>query len=148
MNKKFSKGFYTPKNMEKYKGKILPVYRSNWELKYMIYLDNEETVVQWVSEPVPIYYMNPIKQRMTRYYPDFFIRYRNKDGSEYEVMVEIKPYKQTIPPVDTGKKRKRTLLVECYTWAINLAKWKAAMSYCKQRNIIFKILTERELHIR
>lgn len=148
MNNRFKKGFYTPINKGKYKGKVLPIYRSNWEYKYMRYLDMEESVIEWVSEPLPIYYFNPIKQKPTRYYPDFLVKYKNRDGSEYIELVEIKPYKQTIPPVNSGKKQKRTLMIESYNWAINIAKWEAAIKYCKERKIIFKILTERELKIR
>lgn len=148
MNERFKKGFYTPINRQKYKGKVLPIYRSQWELKFMRYLDMENTVLEWVSEPLPIIYMNPVKQKLTRYYPDFLVKYRNKDGSEYNVLIEIKPYKQTIPPINNGKKQKRTLLIESYNWAINTAKWEAAVNFCKQRNILFRILTERELNIR
>jgi hypothetical protein len=148
MNDRFKKGFYTPINRSKYKGKVLPIYRSNWEYKYMRYLDMEESVIEWVSEPYPIYYFNPVKQKQTRYYPDFLVKYKNKNGDEYLELVEIKPYKQTIPPVNTGKKQKRTLMIESYNWMVNVAKWKSAIAYCKQRNIIFKILTERELKIR
>ncbi len=148
MNKLFKKCIFTPINRSKYKGNGAIVARSGWELKFMNFLDKTDTVLEWRSEPFPIVYFNPIKQKMSRYYPDFLIIFKGKDGNIHTELIEIKPYKQTIPPVNTGKKRKSTLLVESHMWFINSAKWKAARDYCAVRNIVFRIMTEKELNIR
>lgn len=145
MNKKFAKGVFIPNNKNKYMGKHYPIYRSKWEWKYMHVLDNSSSILEWMCEPFPIVYFNPVKQKMSRYYPDFLIKYVDNNGDQHIDMIEIKPYKQTIPPINTGKKRKSTLLIESYNWAINNAKWDAAKKYCASRNITFKIFTEKEL---
>ena len=45
------KGKYNPKNPHKYKGDPTNIiYRSLWELKLMMYLDEHRDVVQWASE--------------------------------------------------------------------------------------------------
>lgn len=148
MNEKFKKGLYTPINRAKYKGRLPIVYRSLWEYKLMCFLDKEDCVLEWCSEPFPISYFNPVKNKISRYYPDFLIKIKNSNNEEHMELIEVKPYKQTIPPVNTGKKRKTTLLIESAMWAINKNKWEAAKKYCEQRNIIFRIMTEKELRIR
>lgn len=148
MNDKFAKKIFTPQNKEKYKGRTPIIARSSYEIKYMNYLDKTDSVIEWASEPMPIMYFNPIKNKACRYYPDFLIQYKDNNGNLIKEMIEIKPYKQTIPPVLSSKKRKSTILIESTNWAINKAKWEAAIKYCAQRGIKFRILTERELNIR
>jgi len=63
-------------------------------------------------------------------------------------LIEIKPYKQTIPPVESNRKKKSTILYEKITYAVNQAKWSAARQFAKKRNIEFIILTENELDIK
>ncbi len=41
----------------------------------------------------------------------------------------------------------RSYLSEVKTFAVNNAKWKAADSYCKDRQMKFMILTEKELRV-
>ena len=38
-------------------------------------------------------------------------------------------------------------LTEVKTYCVNEAKWKAAIEYCKDRRMQFKILTEHELKV-
>lgn len=145
MNEKFKKGIYEPINKEKYRGRRYPIYRSQWELYLMQRLDKSKYVIEWVCEPYPIIYMNPVKGRPTRYYPDFLVTYLDVNGVKHQDMIEVKPFKQTVPPVNTGKKRKSTLLIENYNWVINNAKWEAARKYCASRGINFVLYTEREI---
>ena len=63
-------------------------------------------------------------------------------------MIEVKPKRQTMPPVQTSKKRTRTYINEVKTYAVNEAKWKAAQEWCKDRMIEFKIITEDNLGIK
>lgn len=148
MNTKFVKKIFIPQNPSKYKGRNPILARSLWEYKFMNFLDKTDSIIEWASEPFPIVYFNPIKHKVCRYYPDFIIRYKGSDGNEHTELIEIKPYKQTIPPVNTGKKRKSTLLIENATYIINKQKWEAAKKYCEQRQIIFRIMTEKELNIK
>ena len=63
------------------------------------------------------------------------------------VVVEIKPFKETKPPAVQSKKTKQ-YLSEVYTWGVNDAKWKAARSYCADRQWKFIIMTEHDLGIK
>jgi hypothetical protein len=147
MSTRFQSGIYMIENREKYKGKMPIVYRSNYEHKYMIWLDRNPNILEWASESLVIPYLNPVKNKISKYYPDFIITVKDGNGSHIEI-IEIKPFRQTIPPKITKGKRKSTLLIEGSTWAINCAKWKAANEYCRIRNFKFVILTENELGIR
>jgi len=82
---------------------------------------------------------------MTRYYPDFLIKYRDSNGDIKIDLIEIKPFRQTIPPRAKRGKKHKTLLQESKTYAVNKAKWDAALNYCNQRGITFRIITEKDL---
>ena len=91
--------------------------------------------------------MSPVDKRVHRYFPDYIIKVREKDNKVKSYVVEVKPKKQTKPP----KKRKRmtkSYIYECQTYAVNQAKWKAAVEFCEDRRIQFKIITEDELGIK
>jgi len=139
------KGRFTPKNPQKYKGDPANIiYRSLWELKFMKYLDENPNVLLWQSEEVAIPYVSPVDQRYHRYFPDFIVKVRKKDGSTGVMMVEVKPKHQTAEPKVQKRKTKR-YLTEVMTWGVNQAKWKAAREYCADRKWEFQILTEDEL---
>jgi len=139
---------YIPKFSEKYSGKSLPVCRSEWEYKFMKWCDMNVSIIKWASEPIAIEYYDPVRQKNRRYYPDFLLRIKDKDGKETNMLVEIKPYKETIPPVRTKGKSEKTMLHEATTYMTNVAKWKAAISHCKKYNMGFKLLTEKDLFIK
>lgn len=139
------KGYFTPKRPEKYKGDPNNIiFRSSWELKFMNYLDAHQDVLQWSSEEFFVPYVSPIDGRVHRYFPDFHVVQKNRNGIEEVVVVEIKPAKQTKPP-QVQKKRTKRYLTEVITWGVNEAKWKAALQYCKAKNWRFVVLTEKEL---
>ena len=69
------------------------------------------------------------------------------NGKLKESLIEVKPYKQTIPPKMSAKPNKK-YLTEVKAYGINEAKWIAAQSYCKDRGWDFKIMTEKELGIK
>ena len=84
---------------------------------------------------------------MHRYYVDGAIAL--KEGNKIvRYLVEIKPYKQTQPPVDSKRKKQKTMIYEKTTYAVNQAKWQAAEKFAKKRNMQFIILTENELNIK
>lgn len=69
-----------------------------------------------------------------------------EDGREF--IFEIKPKKETMPPVKPKRmteKGKKRLLKEAYTWQVNQDKWEAAAKYAKQKGWTFKVLTEDAL---
>jgi hypothetical protein len=142
------RGYFKPRNPQKYKGDPTNiVYRSSWELKFMGYLDAHQDVQQWSSEELIIPYRSPIDNRIHRYFPDFQIKKRNRDGVVETVIVEIKPARETKPPI-VQKKQTKQYLREVYTWGINNAKWQAAREFCRDRNWKFTIMTEHELGIK
>lgn len=144
---KFYKGYFKPRFPNKYKGDPTNiVYRSSWEFKLMTWLDNHPDILQWGSEELYIPYVSPIDGRYHRYFPDFFVKKRNMNGSIETLLIEVKPYKQTIPPKTQTKKTKK-YINEVYTWGINSSKWKAAEEYCKDRMWRFVVMTEKDLGI-
>jgi hypothetical protein len=142
--KGWRKGIYNPINPKKYLGKDLIVYRSQWEFRMMRFLDLNENVVAWISEQPLIPYINPNTNTQWNYHPDFVIKIKTPTGFKTQ-MIEIKPKKQTIPPVITEGKRKSTIIKEQMTWAMNKAKWVNAKQYCQSRGWEFVILTEDNL---
>jgi len=142
------KGVFKPKNPSKYRGDPTNIiYRSRWELYFMRYLDDHSGVHQWASEELVIPYRSPIDGRVHRYFPDFWIKKVNREGKLDTVVVEIKPYKETVEPTPQKKLSKR-YLYEVKTWGINSSKWKAANKYCDERGWQFMILTENELGLK
>jgi hypothetical protein len=141
-------GYFKPINPQKYKGNPSNIiYRSGWELKLMAYLDKHPDVIQWSSEEIVIPYRSPIDGRVHRYFPDFYVKKKNIDGSIETSLIEVKPAAQTKPPVKKTKLT-RQYINEVTTWGINEAKWKAAKEYCDDRKWSFLIFTEKELNIK
>lgn len=141
------KGKFQPRNPSKYLGDPTNiVYRSRWELKFMVWLDTHSNVVQWGSEELVIPYRSPIDNRIHRYFPDFIVKKKTPDGRVETVVIEIKPKKETSPPTVINKPNKR-YINEVYKWGVNSAKWEACGNYCKDRGWKFEILTEHELGI-
>jgi hypothetical protein len=146
------KGKFTPKNPQKYVGDYRNiVYRSSWECKIMDKFDRSPEIVSWQSEEFFIPYVSPVDGRWHRYFPDFLVKHQN--GKTY--LVEVKPYKQSMPPKQQKRKTKQ-YIQEVVTWGVNQAKWKAAIEYAKDRKwefivmtsvdgIEFKHLTEKDL---
>ena len=98
-------------------------YRSGWEQKYMEYLDADKNVTTWSYEKLIIEYVSNNKtKKIRKYYPDFQVEYANGE----KVVIEIKP----------SRKLKQLNV---------LKKIKAAIAWCIENDMIYKILTEVEL---
>ena len=146
---KYNQGYFRPQNPQKYIGDPNNiVYRSGWELKFMKWCDRNENILEYGSEEFFIPYFDPTTNRVRRYFPDFIIKVREQSGEVKKYVIEIKPKRQTIPPVQTSKKRTRTFINEVKTYAVNEAKWKAAREFCADRMIEFRIITEDQLGIK
>lgn len=113
----------------------------------MSYLDNHPDVMEWSSEELAIPYLSPIDGKYHRYFPDFIVKRKDVHGKIETVMVEIKPHKQTMPPVKQKRITKK-YITEVQTWGINSSKWEAAEKYCKQRGWLFMKLTEKEINFK
>lgn len=148
---KYYKGKYKPVHPEKYKGDPTNIiYRSLWERKVMRYLDGNSSILQWSSEELAIPYLSPIDGKWHRYFPDFIIRYKDKDGVIQVRILEIKPAKQSVAPTvrDRGQRITKKYVTEVMQYGINSVKWKAAEEYCKDRGWTFQVLTEHDLGIK
>lgn len=147
---KYYQGKFKPNNPNKYRGDPTNIiYRSLWEFRVMRYLDNNSSVLQWSSEELIIPYVSPLDNRVHRYFPDFWVKMKDKDGNVTVRILEVKPEKQTKPPAIKAKSAKPTkrYINEVATYGINSSKWKAANEYCKDRGWTFHVITEKDLDI-
>ena len=141
------KGRYNPKNPRKYKGNPHNIiYRSLWERKFMVYCDTSTSIIEWGSEEIIIPYLSPWDNRRHRYFPDFYIKAQQSDGSLKKMIIEVKPKVQCSPPKEPKRKTRR-YLNEVKTWSINEAKWKYATERCKNNGMEFVIINEDHLGI-
>ena len=139
------KGLFTPRNPQKYIGDPNNIiYRSSWECRVMDWLDRNPDIISWASEEMNVPYKSPVDGRFHRYFPDFIVKVKSKDGLTRTMMLEVKPKHQTLPPEPQQRKTKK-YINEVMTWGVNQAKWKAANEYCLDRGWEFKILTEDHL---
>lgn len=149
------RGKFKPKNPKKYDGNPSNIwYRSLLELRFMKYLDKSSNIVQWSSEEIAIPYKSPIDGKMHRYFPDFLVHIKQNDGSVKVMMVEIKPDIQTRAPKPLTEEKahqlkyKRRYNKAARTFAVNKAKWNAAIVVCEHKGWEFKIMTEKTLGVK
>lgn len=136
-------GKYHPKNPQKYIGDASNIiFRSLWERTVMMYLDNNSNVLRWASEEIAIPYVSPLDSKVHRYFPDFLVIAKHEKYGTVTMLLEVKPEKETIPPV---KRNGKKFLAEMSTYATNMAKFEAAEKYCKEKNWEFKVLTEKDI---
>lgn len=150
MARAFKQGLFRARNPAKYKGNASRiVFRSGWEHKLMMRLDEHPDVLQWSSEEFAIQYRNPLDNRVHRYFPDFWVRMKTKTGEIITKVLEVKPKKETKPPATiTGKRMKsKSNVYAITTYAVNTAKWEAAHKYCEAKGWKFEILTEDHLGV-
>ena len=141
------KGKYYPSYPRKYKGDPTNIiYRSLWERKFMVYCDLNENILEWGSEEFWIPYKSPIDNRGHRYFPDFYIKVREKGGTIQKYVIEIKPKRQCKEPKIQEKKTKGYIR-EVTEYVKNQAKWSAAEEFCADRMWKFKVLTEDDLGV-
>ncbi len=141
------KGRYFPTNPKKYKGNPNQiVYRSLWERKVMVYCDKNDAIIEWGSEEVIVPYLSPMDGKIHRYFPEFYMKVRQADGSTKKFIIEVKPKSQCKQPVKNPKRRTTKWFNEVKTFAINQAKWKSAREFCEDKGMEFKIFTEDHIN--
>ena len=137
----YHKRLFKPIFPEKYSGDPTNIImRSSWETMFANWCDKNPSIVKWSSEETVVPYRCPTDGKIHRYFVDFKITVR--EGKTF--LVEVKPAKQTLPPVYPGRQTQR-YLTESMLFIKNQAKWEAARNYCKDRGWEFKIITEKEL---
>ena len=141
-NKMLVQGRYKPKNPNKYKGNPSNIiYRSSWELTVFRYLDNNPAIIKWSSEEFFVPYRHPLTNRIHRYFPDVYLKYRNKEGTISQTVWEVKPKNQTQPP-RIPKRKTKSWKYQAEQYVINDAKWTACKKYCDKRGYNFQLITE------
>ena len=135
------RGLYRPTNPKKYVGNTNQiVYRSLLERRFMRYCDLNQDILYWASEELPVRYYNPLDKKYHRYFPDFIV----KTVNEEKFMIEIKPSRQVAKP-KPPKKKTKSYMRESFEYIKNQAKWQAAKSYCDDKGMKFKLITEKDL---
>lgn len=104
----------------------------------MCVLDRHPNVIQWASESIKIPYFNPVLQRWANYIPDFLIVTSDATGTQKAELIEIKPLKEAV--LEHAKSKKDKL-----AYAVNEAKWTAAIDWCNRHKLSFRVLTEDQL---
>lgn len=109
------------------------IYRSGLELQFIQFCENNVNIKKWASEPLPIKYTCRLDDKEHDYYPDYVIETIKGE----KIIVEIKPYGQTIKPNVTDSKWLKE------SWIKNCDKWKAANEFAHKNNAKFIIVTEK-----
>lgn len=134
----FRQGFYEVKNPNKYVGNGKPKFRSSWEMTFMMFLDSNDNVVNWASEPLSIPYRHPLTGKMTMYVPDFIVTYKGPNNTRKTELIEIKPKSQSVVEAKMKDREKAVI-------AVNYAKWDQATKWARQNGITFRVLTEENI---
>lgn len=142
-NKRYNQGYYYPENKSKYIGEVA-IYRSGLELQYFKSLDKNPKCIKWNSEGIKIPYYWEVDGKWHNYYIDLAATFQ--EGTKIQTyLIEIKPYRQTLVPQKTPRKRKQTLLTEQVMFSQNQAKWSYAAKFAKENGLKFVVLTEKDL---
>lgn len=133
----------TLKNPHKYCGNINNmIFRSLWERCMAMWCDINPSVVKWSMEEYVVKYLKPGTDKIARYYIDFYVEF--KDGRE--MLIEIKPEKETIQPVlKEGKRISAKFKRDMQTYAVNQEKWRVAKKFASANGMEFYVFTEKTL---
>jgi hypothetical protein len=143
---KFHQGYYTPKNLDKYKGDPTKIiYRSSWEKKFMYWLDTTDAVIEWSSEGLSVKYWSELDNKIHTYYPDFHFVYI-RDGEALKYIVEVKPHSQLSKPrqpSDNSAAALKRYKMRLENYIRISCKTKAVKKWCQENGYKFVFLTEK-----
>jgi hypothetical protein len=123
---------FHPSNPSKYVGDVNNIImRSSWESKLARYMDQNENILNWGSEIKAIPYFSTVDNKMRRYFPDFFVKLKDKNGVERKLIIEVKPLSQSVPP-KIARRHRKTILNEAVVYQRNLDKWAAARAFAEK----------------
>ena len=127
----------------------------------MVWLDLNENILTWGCENLEIPYQmthfdsGDVKIKNHRYYPDFYYKIRNSDGSLKDVVVEVKPQKEyeMVLKLSEGKievnngtlKKLRAQEYDIKMAYKNKSKWETMIKWCEKKGYDFIIITEKHL---
>lgn len=135
-NSRYSQGYIDPNSCKKLFPQLIHdsiIYRSSYEKKFIIWLEQNKKVKYWGSECFKIPYIMPDGSKHS-YYPDYFVEM--VDGECW--VVEIKPYNQTQRPINENCWAARE-------YVKNICKWKEAKEFCRKKGFKFHIFTEKTI---
>lgn len=138
--KKYKQGYINPDSCKKLmesQSRSPIIYRSSYEREFIYWLETSSKISSWASECIAIPYINKLDNKKHQYYPDFVVN--TAEGRT--MLIEIKPKNQTIPPPSDFDPNS-------YAWREyikNRCKWAAALEFCKNNDMDFKILTEETI---
>ena len=149
---KTRKGKYVPINVRKYIGNPDQIYyRSGLERRVCEWCDITPAVEMWGSEEVSVPYISMLDGKQHRYFIDFVIKMRNKEGKPLMFLVEVKPEKQChLPSVQADApqvsiKSQRRRMAATLEYGRNVSKWNAAIKYANTSGMVFEIWSEPTL---
>lgn len=137
-NSRFKQGYIDAKSCKKLFESVKNdgiIYRSSWEKRFIYWCEHSKKVEHWGSECISIKYYNAIDKKEHTYYPDFVVKMTN--GTT--LIIEIKPYNQTIKPENTNSWAMKTYIR-------NISKWKTLERVCEEKGYKFCILTEHTIN--
>ena len=139
-------GIFKPRNLQKYVGTQLPVYRSSWELRAFMALDRNENISKWGSENFIVPYVDVTRNNeVHRYIIDLFFEIKDytQNGLPIKWLLEIKPDSQaTLKPIKKGRSLNK-VAAEAVIVKRNECKWKAAVEFCRAKGWHFGVYTEK-----
>ena len=98
------KSRYLPENPKKYIGNPNNIIcRSSWERRFCNWCDKNENILEWGSEELYIPYYDPVKRKVRKYYPDFFVKVKESTGSIKKYIIGIPIHCDGICPVLSDK---------------------------------------------
>ena len=149
MGSRVRQGYFTPKNPEKYDGDSSKIiYRSSWELKFLTYCDNNDSIIKYAAEKVGVKYINPILKKESTYWIDCSMITKASDGTLTKWLIEIKPNKYLTPPESPNRLTEKAVLNYAHhakAYIINSAKFNAAKVWAHKNGMKFGIITENFL---
>ena len=119
--------------------------RSSWEYEFFLALLTNGKVISLSSEETIITYRYSVDKRKHRYFMDFTYETVSSKGKKQKWLCEVKPFYRTQKPDPnnkSGKKKKRTYVMESLEYMKNMNKWSATLKYCKKHNYRFVFLTD------
>lgn len=138
----YYQSYYIPINPEKCKSPVV-ICRSLLEKRFCTYLDLNQNINSWYSEPIAIKYINKWDNKEHTYYPDFIFEANNQ-----KVIVEVKPSNQLKHPKKPKTLNKRSIKNYNYSlkmYITNVSKFDAIRKYADLNGYKFILVTEKEL---
>jgi hypothetical protein len=109
----------------------------------MMWLDHNNSILEWSSEELAIPYISPKDGKPHRYFVDFVVKMNTEKGVETH-LIEVKPLAQCQPP-KRPKRASKGFEARQLTYAVNQAKWEMAQQYAKKRGWKFSLITEKDI---